>query len=191
MQMTKKNSIRGRLTLALVALSILPLLLLGAILSWENYTVLLDQATDAQRRLTLLVSNRMSFYIHEFESSLLSVVRTTDFMNMKSDQQNLALSKLLFSAMDKEHRDAFKSLSLLNSKGMELAYVSREKITTGAQLEDRSKSEEFVAPSKAVKPSSALYPSMNEQANLSIKISVPPLTISSCTQRGSLWLNSA
>jgi signal transduction histidine kinase/CheY-like chemotaxis protein len=149
MQIIKKNSIRGRLALALVILSILPLLLLGAILSWEDYTVLLQQAKESQRRLMTLVSNRMIFFLHEFESSLVSVVRTTDLMDMKQDEQYLTLSKLLFSAMDREHRDVFKSLALLDGKGIKLVHVSREKIFSGDNSEDRSGTEEFIVPVKS------------------------------------------
>jgi hypothetical protein len=116
MQIIKKNSIRGRLALALVILSILPLLLLGAILSWEDYTVLLQQAKESQRRLMTLVSNRMIFFLHEFESSLVSVVRTTDLMDMKQDEQYLTLSKLLFSAMDRSTEMYLSLLPCLTAK---------------------------------------------------------------------------
>ncbi|MDH4232356.1 MAG: HAMP domain-containing protein, partial [Nitrospirota bacterium] len=70
-------------------------------------------------------------------------------MNMKPDRKHLALSKLLFSALDRVHRDAFKSLTLLNGRGMEVAHVSRDKISAVAQLSDRSKAEEFSTPSES------------------------------------------
>jgi len=99
----KKDSLRKSLVLSLIVLSIAPLLLVGIILSWQNVTVLKLQAKDSQKKLTMMVANKMRSFIHEFEASLLTAVRTHNLMDMRRDQQALVLSKMLFSSMDPEH----------------------------------------------------------------------------------------
>jgi signal transduction histidine kinase/HAMP domain-containing protein len=182
----KKDSLRKSLVLSLIVLSIAPLLLVGIILSWQDVRVLKLQAKDSQKKLTMLVANKMSSFIHEFEASLLTAVRTHDLMEMKHDQQSLVLSKMLFSSMDLEHRDVFKGLTLLNSEGKELVRVSRERLFTDAQLADRSSIDEFTIPAanKKIYYSTVFF---NEQTGEPyLEVSIPIIDFQSNQLRGVL-----
>ncbi|RPI35786.1 MAG: sensor histidine kinase, partial [Nitrospiraceae bacterium] len=182
----KKDSLRKSLVLSLIVLSIAPLLLVGIILSWQDVRVLKLQAKDSQKKLTMLVANKMSSFIHEFEASLLTAVRTHDLMEMKHDKQSLVHSKMLFSSMDLEHRDVFKGLTLLNSEGKELVRVSRERLFTDAQLADRSSIDEFTIPAanKKIYYSTVFF---NEQTGEPyLEVSIPIIDFQSNQLRGVL-----
>lgn len=144
-----RNSIRRRLGITLIALSICPVLLLGGFLLWQNYEVQLQEAKEMQKKLTKLASHEVSSNIHEQEVLLLSLPKLYDLMDMERRQQRLMLSKLLFSSVDGQHRDIFKSIVLLDHKGKELIHIRRDLIITDADLGDRSRAEEFVAPVKS------------------------------------------
>jgi len=149
MKMPIKKSIRKRLAITLIALSICPVLLLGAFLLWQNIEVQLQQAKEMQGKLTRLASHEVQSHIHEHEFSLLSFIRITNLMDLERKQQRLMLSKLLFTAAEKYQRGNFHDVVLLDNRGKVLAHVSRDIVVPEAGLGSRSGAEEFVKPAKS------------------------------------------
>ena len=139
-----------------------------------------------QIKLTKLASHEVSSNIHEQESSLFSLIRIYDLMDMERKRQRLIFSKLLFSASDKYHRDIFNSIVLLDNKGKELIHITRDSLITDADLGDRSRAEEFVMPAK----SGEVYYSpvfFNGQTGEPLmNISIPIIDIQSTQSRGVL-----
>ncbi|MBI5576735.1 MAG: response regulator [Deltaproteobacteria bacterium] len=143
-----RNSIRKRLTITFIGLSILPVLLLGGFLLWQNLEMQLQEAEEMQAKLTKMAAHELQTHIHGLESLLISFTRITRVMEAERKQQRLMISKLLFSANDKYRRDIFHEIVLLDNRGRELAHVSRDRVVADAELGDRSKAEEFAKPSK-------------------------------------------
>jgi hypothetical protein len=67
------KSIRKRLGLAVITLSVCPMLFLGCSLLWRSYGDQLLHAKEMQRRLTKIASDKAAFNIHEQETLLLSL----------------------------------------------------------------------------------------------------------------------
>ncbi len=171
--MHAKNSIRRLLIISLIILSITPLFLLSSILSWQSYVVQKIQVDDIQKKQSLLALEKIVSYIKEQEAVLVSAVRNFNFIGIDRKDQKLMLAKLLSSSGDRQHRDIYNSITLLDSKGKELAIVSRSLFLTDADLGERSGAEEFLVPFKT----GGIYYSPvyfnNQTGEPYLKISVP------------------
>ncbi|MBI5663822.1 MAG: HAMP domain-containing protein [Nitrospirae bacterium] len=147
--MSAKNSIRKLLIISLIILSITPVFLLSGILSWQSYFVQKIQVEDIQKKQSLLALDKISAYIHEQDIALGAAAKTYDLIEMDRKEQYRTLAKLLSVPGDHRHRDIYSSIALLDSKGKELAMVSRSLFLTDADLGERSKSDEFAIPFKS------------------------------------------
>jgi PAS domain S-box-containing protein len=171
--MSAQNSIRRLLIISLIILSITPVFLLSGILSWQSYTVQKLQVEEIQKRQSILALDKISSFIHEQEIALGAAVKTFNLIEMDHEEQYRILAKLLSSAGDSQHRDIYSSITLLDSKGKELAAVSRSLFITDADLGERSRADEYLVPVN----SGEIYYSpvfFNEQTGEPyLKISVP------------------
>lgn len=184
--MTSKTSIRRLLIISLIILSITPVFLLSGILSWQSYVVQEIQVKDIQRKQSLLALEKIMSYIHEQQVALGAAVKIYDLIEMDRKEQYLMLAKLLSSPGDRQHRDIYNSITLLNSKGKELAAVSRSLLLTDADLGERSKADEFLIPSKSGEIDySPVY--FNDQTGEPyLKISVPITDLRTTQVKGML-----
>ena len=57
-----QKSIRNRLTTIFIALAIGPLLLVGVVLAWQNFTTQQQQALNLQREVTRRVSTQVTAF---------------------------------------------------------------------------------------------------------------------------------
>ncbi len=137
-----------------------------------------------QKKFTKLASHTVSSSIHEQESLLFSVIRIYDLMDMERSQQRLILSKLLFSAIDEQHRDIFESLVILDYKGKELVRISRDLLVTDSDLKDRSAEEEFMIPSKKAEIYYSPVFYKEQTGEPLINISIPIIDIQSMQIKG-------
>jgi hypothetical protein len=136
--MSAQNSIRRLLIISLIILSITPVFLLSGFLSWQSYVVQNIQVKDIQRKQSMLALEKILSYIHEQEVALGASAKTFNFIDMDRKEQYLMLAKLLSSPGDIQHRDIYNSITLLDSKGKELASASRSLFLTDADLGERS-----------------------------------------------------
>ncbi|MBI4847798.1 MAG: HAMP domain-containing protein [Nitrospirae bacterium] len=144
--MKTTGSIRKRLIISLVVLAIVPLLLLGAVLSWQDSVIQRRQAMELQSEIAKRVSGEILSKIHEQETTLVNAMKIDYYIvGIGREQQHQILSKLR-SFKDENHRDSFNELVLLNGNGREIMRVSRTSIFTDRDLDDRSGAEEFLVP---------------------------------------------
>ncbi|MBI4682149.1 MAG: HAMP domain-containing protein [Nitrospirae bacterium] len=141
-----KGSIRRRLVISLVLLAIIPLLLLGTLLSWQSFVIQQRQIIELQREKALRVLNQIGSIIHKQEE-LLSNALTIDYyiLDIGSEKQGRFLSQML-SFSDESRVSIFNEIALLDSRGQELARESRTSIITPKDLRNRSNAEEFTVP---------------------------------------------
>ena len=135
-----RNSIRTRLVVAFIGLAIVPLLLIGAILSRQSYVVQREQALELQQAVVQHASRRSADFIYELENELHQIVRVQGLANQDRDGQRRILSRL------QSYRDAFVELSLLDTQGEEQMRVSQVAVVTAADFGERSQAPEFVMP---------------------------------------------
>ena len=135
-----KTSIRTRLVVAFIGLAIVPLLLVGAILSRQSYVVQREQALELQQAVVQYASRRSADFIYELENELHQTTRLQGLANQDRDGQKRILSRL------QSHRDAFIELSLLDTHGEEQMRVSQVAVVTAADFGERSQAHEFVMP---------------------------------------------
>jgi PAS domain S-box-containing protein len=143
--MKGKNSIRKRLVILLIILSISPLLLLGTILSWQSYLIQEKQAKDLQQEVSKRALNKIYSFIREQETILRVALKTNDVMKMNYEDLRRFFIKLR-TYKDKNYKDVFDELTLLDGNGREIFRISRTAILTLNDLSNRSQSDEFIIP---------------------------------------------
>lgn len=141
-----KGSIRRRLVISLVLLAIIPLFLLGALLSWQSYVIQQRQLVEMQKEKARRVLNQISSLVHEQEQ-LLKNALAIDLYIIESgnEKQRLFLSQLI-SFSNESGISIFNELALLDNRGRELASESRTSIVDQKALGERSNADEFTVP---------------------------------------------
>jgi signal transduction histidine kinase/CheY-like chemotaxis protein len=137
------DSIRSRLITIFISLAIIPLLLLGGVLIWKNYTVDIEQTKESQKRKTILASENIFLVLHEQENKILTLLKMHYFPDMPQEEKRHVLSKFLSIAKDKEHGYIFDNLILLDANGRESLRVSRTHLVTSNDIADWAQSEQF------------------------------------------------
>ncbi|MDH3393356.1 MAG: PAS domain S-box protein, partial [Desulfobulbaceae bacterium] len=137
------DSIRKRLSVAFIVLTICPLLLLGLVLSWLIFSTQKEQVADLQQEVLARAANEIRMGSQEVTTRLGLAIATSDLMGLGQKQQFRILSQI--RAFDDElYRDYIDELTLLDRKGVELARVSRVKNFSIGDLGERSQEDEFV-----------------------------------------------
>jgi len=137
------DSIRSRLITIFISLAVLPLLVLGGVMIWQNYIVELGQIKESQERKTKLASENISLFLHEQENKILMLMRMHYFPGMSKDQQRDELSKFLSTTKDEIHGYIFDNMILLNSDGHGSLSVSRTHLVRTSNSTDWSQSALF------------------------------------------------
>ncbi len=132
------ESIQARLILILVALTGLPLFLVGVVLSWRSFDVQKQQALILQRQTAQRIGIAVTAFFNEVEGQLRIVSRTQGLQNLDVERQKTILDEVFF------YNDIFENLSLLDGQGHERVHISR--MNTAPALEDRSEADAFRKP---------------------------------------------
>jgi signal transduction histidine kinase/CheY-like chemotaxis protein len=140
------DSIRSKLIIIFISLTLIPLVLLGVVLTWQNYILELNQIKQSQSRKTILASENISLFLHEQENKILTLLRMHYFPDMSKEEQRQELSKFVSIAKDKEHGYIFDNLTLLDDKGHEYIGVSRTNLVNTVNLVDWTISELYSEP---------------------------------------------
>lgn len=141
-----KSSIRIWLIAPLIGFCVVPLLLVGTFLSWQNYNIEKDQVKRLQKQITIMASDNISFYINEQSLKVITLLKANNLPAMSQDQQQRLVSNFLFTSKDYEHGHAFDEFSILDEKGKEFFRVSRIDYIQTNDLRDKSGSDEFIIP---------------------------------------------
>jgi PAS domain S-box-containing protein len=134
-----RGSIRKRLTLVFIGLSIGPLLLVGVILTWQSFTTQKQQALNLQREVAQRVSIEVKAFLDGLESELRLVSQVQELQKLDREGQRNILAGLL------AHQDAFESVVLLDSQGQEQVRLVRSSVPP-TEPGNRAKDDEFVIP---------------------------------------------
>ncbi|RJR19241.1 MAG: HAMP domain-containing protein [Nitrospiraceae bacterium] len=141
-----KVSIRRRLVLSLVLLAIVPLLLLGTLLSWQSYVIQQRQIIELQNEKAGRALVQINSTIYGLEKALYNALNIyLNILDSDISKQRRVLSELL-SLRDEKGTSVFNELTLIDALGQELARESRTSIITPDELVSRATSEEFTAP---------------------------------------------
>jgi PAS domain S-box-containing protein len=132
-----RSSIRKRLTLAFIGLSIGPLFLVGIILAGQSFTTQEKQALNLQREVARRVSSEAKAFLDELESELRLVGQAQGLHKLDLDKQRDILAELLV------YQNAFESLALLDSQGQERVHLARSGTMTKIDV-NRAQTDEFV-----------------------------------------------
>ena len=139
-------SLRQRFTLTFLGLAIVPMLLLGIVLAWQDFAVQFQQALAAQHATAVNISLQAEAFIKELENNLYVASQTTDLQGLSQDQQNSILLEL------QSYQPAFEELILLDGRGQEQVHVSHGTLTPVTSLRDRSEAVVFLTPKDTGKP---------------------------------------
>ena len=137
------DSIRSRLITFVISLAVIPLLLLGGVLIWQDYIVDIEQIKESQKRKTILASENIFLVLHEQENKILTMLKMHYFPDMSQEEKRHELSKFLSIAKDKEHGYVFDNLILLDANGRESQRVSRTHLVRNNDIADWAQSEQF------------------------------------------------
>ena len=141
------ESIRTRLITAFIGLTVIPLILLGGVLVWEDYIGEIERTKQTQQRKTDLAAENVSLFLHEQENKILTLMRMNYFPDMTRKEQQDELIKFLSTAKDKEHGYIFDNFILLDADGEETFRVSRTYLVQTDETADWSKSDIYKIPS--------------------------------------------
>jgi len=119
------NSIRSKLITIFISLTVVPLLILGVVLIWQNYIVEVDRAKIALQQKTELVAKNITIFLHEQENKILTFLRTFNLPDTSLDEQRAHLEKFLTTSKDQTHGYIFDDIILLDKAGREILAVSR------------------------------------------------------------------
>lgn len=132
-----KKSLQTRLTVYFTILVLIPLLLVGAIGTWQTYNRERQHALESQDEITKLVAEQVQNFIDTRENDLLSLINIYGFSSASFEEQ----SALLASLFSKE--TVYEEIILTNGRGRELLYLSRADVITNQELGSRAGADEF------------------------------------------------
>ncbi|MEB2332920.1 MAG: GAF domain-containing protein [Anaerolineaceae bacterium] len=132
-----RKSLQTRLTIYFIALVLIPLLIVGAVGTWQTYSAEVPHALEAQAEIAKRVAEQVSNFVKSRESELRSLADINDFSNATREQQTVLLSNLF------SNQTVYEELILTNGQGKELILLSRLKVITPKEFGDRVGSDEF------------------------------------------------
>ena len=135
-----RKSLRTRLIVYFIALVLIPLILVGAIGTWQSYNTQIPQALDAQSQVAKRVAEQVKYFIQGRENELYALADVRGLSSTTRGEQTSLLSKL-FST-----QTVYEELVLVNGRGRELVHLSRVDIVTAQNLGSRVGAIEFEHP---------------------------------------------
>jgi putative methionine-R-sulfoxide reductase with GAF domain len=135
------NSLRGRLTLVMIGLAIVPLMVVGALLAYRNFNSQEQQAEELQNQTALRVAQQVENLITTRPEEVILAARIRGMTTLGWTGQERALNDLLL------YDPYLAELILLDSAGYEITRASTLAPTpAGPEVRDHSGQEAFVVP---------------------------------------------
>jgi len=141
----KRRSIRSRWTVSLIFLALLPLLILGVIVSWKSYTVQIELTNKYQREVAQHALSHVQVFIHEIEAIFQMAIKVNNLNTISQKEQAAVLEKLQ-GIGDDRHVNLIEELSIADNTGRERVRVDRMKIYTPDEMREISNSDVFIKP---------------------------------------------
>lgn len=137
----KWKSIRARLFFTFMALAGVPLVLVGGTLAWRAVVVQKRQSVALEREVASYVAERIKFFLLGLESKLTLADQLEGLTKIPPGKRQAALQTLLDS-----REKPFRSLVLLDSRGLELARAPAAQPGSPLVAADWSGRNEFLLP---------------------------------------------
>lgn len=141
-----KNSIRNWLVAPFIGLFLLPILIMAAVLSLQNYFAEKEKVLAQHQKLTSFASKNISSFLHEQSKIVTSMLNTNYLPGMSPAEKKDLFARFLASVKDENNKAVFSRISLLDDKGMECIRVSRSKVVRESEFIDMEATELFRIP---------------------------------------------
>lgn len=135
-----RRSIRTRLLISFIGLTVIPLVLIGVIIGTQTFNTQTQQALNLQEQIAEREADQVNGYFQNLEQSLQDVAQQSDLLASTTRDQQITLSSLL------NQNIAFDKVFLLDSQGQEIAGVSRTFAIAPVDFVNRAAEDEFVVP---------------------------------------------
>ncbi|MBN2304580.1 MAG: GAF domain-containing protein [Anaerolineae bacterium] len=132
------NSIQGRLTILIISLAVIPMLLIGGMLTYRSFQTQQQQAEDLRVETAGRLSNEIESFLAERARGLTVLVELRGLTALEDTAaQQVVLADMLSFDLN------LAGLTLLDGTGHETVQVLRNAVVTGDELQDRSDRPEF------------------------------------------------
>jgi signal transduction histidine kinase len=135
-----KLTLRRRLILTFIGLTIIPLILVGGVLIQRSFAVQSAQALALQSQVAQTAATEIKAFIQAREDDLRLLSEVRSLANLEPDEQIRLLDGLL------TRRSEYEELILLDNAGNELVYRQRLGTVSQNELGNRISSPEFAFP---------------------------------------------
>ncbi len=146
--MKTKQSIRKRAIISLIILAISPLVMLGAVLTWQIFYLQRTQAIAFQEEISRRTLNSIATVMDEIRNDIAMAARMSHLMQLSQERKYHILSKLR-AHKSRQHREILNEITLADSRGREIVRVSRTSIIPRSSLRDISALDEFAVPASS------------------------------------------
>ena len=133
-------SLRGKLTILLIALAVLPQIATGIMLGRLVYLRQEQASVALHHEIASGVAQKVEAFILEREQELRLVDSIVSLATLEAKTRRAVLNQLLLT------QRTYQAMVLLDSSGREIAFLSRSNVVFDSALRDRSNSDEFVVP---------------------------------------------
>ncbi len=134
------KSLRGRLTLIMIVLAVVPTLLAGGAATLRSFTAQREQSQDLQAEVARRVAGEVEHFLAERTRSLELVAQVGGLLSLPAEGRAAALSDLL--AYDR----VFTELALLDPDGQETVRLAQRAVVSPADLANRASEDVFRVP---------------------------------------------
>ncbi len=134
------KSLRGRLTLIMIVLAVVPTLIAGGAATLRSFGAQREQSQDLQAEVARRVAGEVGQFLAERARSLELVAQTGGLLTQAAEGRMAALAELL--AYDR----VFAELALLDPDGQEIARVAQRAVVAPADLTNRASEDVFRVP---------------------------------------------
>jgi signal transduction histidine kinase len=142
-----KSSIRTRWAVSLIFLALLPLFVLGLIVSWKSYTVQVDLTGKYQREVARHALSYVELFVHELESVLSMAIKVNNLNSMSHEEIAVVLSKIQVLG-DEMHVNLIEELSFIDESGHEQVRIDRLTVFSRDEMRELSSTDVFQNPTK-------------------------------------------
>ncbi len=142
-----KRSIRTRWALSLIFLALLPLFILGLIVSWKSYTVQIELTGKYQREVVRHALSNVELFVHELEAILKMAIKVNNFNRMSYEEIAIVLSKMQ-ALGEGRHENLLRELSYVDHSGHEQVRIGRLAVYSRDEMRELSDVDIFQKPFK-------------------------------------------
>ncbi|MCL4238319.1 MAG: GAF domain-containing protein [Anaerolineae bacterium] len=134
------KSLRGRLTLIMITLAVVPTLIAGGVATVRSFNAQREQSQDLQAEVARRVAGEVDQFLTERIRSLELAAQVGGLLGLPPERQSAVLADLL--AYDR----VFAELILLNPDGQETVRLAQRAVVSPADLANRASEDVFRVP---------------------------------------------